>query len=315
MSNKGKFGRAPWENSRYLTSVAYHNWFNRIYNIAITRFEWENLPDTIPERFLEQVLFWQGYAVGFEDKQIGKLVLPAQLAGEFDIWGDPKRVNAYAYNGEYFVQNLTKENSVQLWNNFSRSSDLSTIRAFAMRLTAIDRTIDVNLAAQKCPRVAAATENEKLSVANMMQKIDNYEPWIFLPKNTADAKALRDTFMVLDLTVPYICDKLQAQKRMTWIECLTYLGIEANNNEKAERQLAAELELTLGQTEAMRYSPLCARQEFAEKFNKMFGTNISVEMRSNLQLTRVMDEDFTDADSDMDKKKNLKSTEISEVKL
>lgn len=43
--------RPPWiENAKYFTNVTYSTWFNRLYNIAISRFEWLNLPDTCNEK-------------------------------------------------------------------------------------------------------------------------------------------------------------------------------------------------------------------------------------------------------------------------
>lgn len=283
------FNTPPWESSAHLNRLAYSNWFNRIYNIAITRFKWNDMPEFCKERFVEQVLFWEGMAVGFKDNELGgEIILPAMQSGYFDVFGNPKITRAYSYNGEYTNTDLNQDNSVLLYNNYARTPDLPIIISFAKRLAAIDRTIDLNLKAQKAPRVALANENEKFSVKNMQKQIDNFEPWVYVNKESD----LRNNFQVLDLTSPYICDSLQSLKRGVLNECLTFLGIEANAGEKAERQLAGEIELTLGQTEAYRYSPLCAREEFCEKFNEMFGTNISVEMRSTLQLSRAMDENF-----------------------
>lgn len=291
--------RAPWENSVYLTKRTYSNWFNRIYNIAITRFEWKGLPETIPEDFLERVLFWNGYAVGFKDEAIGPIVLPAVAASSYDIWGNPKLVRAYAYNGEYTVDNLNAMNSVQIWNNAGRTPDLQAVISYAERLARIDRTIDVNLDAQKCPRVAVVKENNRLSVENAIRQVDGFNPWLFINKDND----ISDAFDVLDLTAPFISLELHTLKRQTWNECLSYLGVEANVSDKNERLVSAEATMNMGQIEASRYSPLVSREKFARQFNELFGTNISVEMRSNLQLSRVMREEGLDA------------TEYNEVKM
>ena len=49
-------------DSMYLNNRAYIYQYNRIKELAISRFHWKNLPETIDERFLELTLFEQGMA-------------------------------------------------------------------------------------------------------------------------------------------------------------------------------------------------------------------------------------------------------------
>ena len=58
---------------------------------------------------------------------------------------------------------------------------------------------------------------------------------------------------------------------------------------KAERQFTTEVQMTLGQVEADRLSPLYSRKKFCKDYNRLFGTNISVSMRSQLELTKIME--------------------------
>lgn len=308
--------RPPWiENAKYFTSVTYSTWFNRLYNIAISRFEWLNLPDTCNEKFIEQVLFFNGFMVGYKDTALNSfLIMPCTNNSALDIFGYPAKVNAYGYNG-YMAQNLTpytitlgeeptRADAALLYANYSRCPDLPAVLYFARKLTKIDRTIDVNINVQKTPYIISCGENQRLTVANMFKQVDNFEPAIITTKfyGLNGEKPIN----VMDLTPPFVADKMQTLKRQVYQESLTYLGIEANTSEKAERQVTEELTANMGETESMRQSPLASRKQFCKEFNKIYGTNIDVKFRSDLQLSQIMENGgLTDGELYDDDKNNL----------
>lgn len=308
--------RPPWiENAKYFTSVTYSTWFNRLYNIAISRFEWLNLPDTCNEKFIEQVLFFNGFMVGYKDSALNSfLIMPCTNNSVLDIFGYPAKVNAYGYNG-YMAQNLTpytitlgqeltRADAALLYANYSRCPDLPAVLYFARKLTKIDRTIDVNINVQKTPYIISCGENQRLTVANMFKQVDNFEPAIITTKfyGLNGEKPIN----VMDLKPPFVADKMQTLKRQVYQEALTYLGIEANTSEKAERQVTEELTANMGETESMRQSPLASRKQFCKEFNKIYGTNIDVKFRSDLQLSQIMENGgLTDGELYDDDKNNL----------
>ena len=308
--------RPPWiENAKYFTSVTYSTWFNRLYNIAISRFEWLNLPDTCNEKFIEQVLFFNGFMVGNKDTALNSfLIMPCTNNSVLDIFGYPAKVNAYGYNG-YMAQNLTpytitlgqeptRADAALLYANYSRCPDLPAVLYFARKLTKIDRTIDVNINVQKTPYIISCGENQRLTVANMFKQVDNFEPAIITTKfyGLNGEKPIN----VMDLKPPFVADKMQTLKRQVYQEALTYLGIEANTSEKAERQVTEELTANMGETESMRQSPLASRKQFCKEFNKIYGTNIDVKFRSDLQLSQIMENGgLTDGELYDDDKNNL----------
>lgn len=308
--------RPPWiENAKYFTSVTYSTWFNRLYNIAISRFEWLNLPDTCNEKFIEPVLFFNGFMVGYKDTALNSfLIMPCTNNSVLDIFGYPAKVNAYGYNG-YMAQNLTpytitlgqeptRADAALLYANYSRCPDLPAVLYFARKLTKIDRTIDVNINVQKTPYIISCGENQRLTVANMFKQVDNFEPAIITTKfyGLNGEKPIN----VMDLKPPFVADKMQTLKRQVYQEALTYLGIEANTSEKAERQVTEELTANMGETESMRQSPLASRKQFCKEFNKIYGTNIDVKFRSDLQLSQIMENGgLTDGELYDDDKNNL----------
>ena len=67
-----------------------------------------------------------------------------------------------------------------------------------------------------------------------------------------------------------------------WNEALTYLGISNVTIEKKERLISDEVARANGGTIASRYSPLEARKDACEKIREMFGTEISVTFRDDI---------------------------------
>lgn len=267
MSRKKK----TWE-SAYLNNRTYLMYYNRLLELAINMFEWKGLPTSVDDRFIELTLVSDGYAVYFNDEVLGNLCLQCMIGGNLDVYRIPIERTAYAING-YQVR-LTSEDSVIIFNNYTHTNCLLDIEMYARRLYEIERTIDVNVIAQKTPLIIRADENQRLTLKNLYMQYDGNEPFIF-----GDKQLDMDGIKVLKTDAPYTADKLNILKRQIWNEALTYLGIENSNTEKKERLISDEVTTNLGAVEAQRFCRLNARRQAAEKINAMFGTNITVDYR------------------------------------
>lgn len=265
---RSNFGESAKENNRN-----YMRYLERITELAISRYQWEGLPDTVNERYLEKRLFETGAVVYFNDEEIGNLCLDCLLQGNFDVYGYPIDRRAYSSYNNY-NRALTNEDSVIIFNNYLRTPGLLDAQVFAKRLWDLDRIIDVNARAQKTPVLVKGTEKERLTLLNLYKEFDGNAPVIF-----GDKSLSTDSITVLRTDAPYVADKLYTLKTQIWNECLMWLGIDTANAVKKERLISDEVEKGNGATIANRYSGLAAREEAAEKINAMFGTSISVHYR------------------------------------
>lgn len=267
----GRGKKAKWE-SALLNNRTYLQYYNRLLELAINMYEWKNLPDTVDERFLELTLFSDGMAVYFRDEILGDLCLQTMIGGNLDVYRIPMERTAYAANG-YQVR-LDPANSVIIFNNYTHTNSMLDIEMYARRLYNIERTIDVNVNAQKTPVMVIGSEAQRLTLKNLMMQYDGNEPFIY-----GDDKLNVNALGVLRLDAPYVADKLNILKRQIWNEALTYLGIENSNTEKKERLVTDEITSNLGGVEAQRFCRLNARRKAADQINAMFGTNITVDFR------------------------------------
>lgn len=266
-----------FDESMVLNNLTYRQYLNRLTELAISMFEWKNLPDTVDARYLELHLFETGCMVYFKDEVIGDLCLDCIVNGRLDVYGNPLLRRAYSGYNNY--QKLLKyNNSVIIWNNYLHSNSILDVEMFARRLYNIDRIIDINANAQKTPVLVLGNEKQRLTLLNLYKEYDGNAPFIFGDKNL-DINALK----ALSTNAPYVCDKLYQLKTQIWNEALTYLGISNINIQKKERLITDEVTRNQGGTIASRYSRLETRRQAVKKINEMFGTNIEVNYREDFQ--------------------------------
>lgn len=268
----------PFNESAKLNRLSFDFYFDRLKELAISMFEWENLPDSMDERFLEMTLFEDGQAIVFRDDVMGMLGLQVMIGGPLNVYRVPINRRAYAVNG-YQNPDLTPENSVIVFNNMLRTNSYRDVMFFARKLYEVDRAIDVNVKGQKTPKVILCDENERLTMLNLFMKYDGNQPFIFGTKNL-DLKSIQ----TLDTSSPYLSDKLYQLKTQIWNEALTYLGISNVNFNKKERLVSDEVLRNSGSTVSSRYTRLNMREKAADEINRMFGTDIRVKYREDVQL-------------------------------
>lgn len=262
--------------SAYMNNITYMQYYNRLTELALSMFEWQNLPKTVDQRFIEMCLFSDGMCVFFEDEVLGYLGLRCMIGGKLNVYQIPTDRRAYATNG--YQKELDGTNSVIIFNNYLHTNSMLDVEMFSKRLYNLDRAIDVNANAQKTPVLIQCDESQRLTMKNLYKQYEGNEPFIFGSKGL-DANGLK----VLQTGAPYVADKLYELKTQIWNEALTYLGISNINVVKKERMITDEVTRNQGGTVASRYSRLESRRQACKQINEMFGLNIWVDYREDFQ--------------------------------
>lgn len=262
--------------SAYMNNRTYMQYYDRLTELALSMFEWENLPKTVDQRFLEMCLFSDGMCVFFEDEVLGYLGLRCMIGGKLNVYQIPTDRRAYATNG--YQKELDGTNSVIIFNNYLHTNSMLDVEMFSKKLYNLDRAIDVNANAQKTPVLIQCDESQRLTMKNLYKQYEGNEPFIFGSKGL-DANGLK----VLQTGAPYVADKLYELKTQIWNEALTYLGISNINVVKKERMITDEVTRNQGGTVASRYSRLESRRQACKQINEMFGLNIWVNYREDFQ--------------------------------
>lgn len=282
MGRNPNMGDKEFWQSGQMNNRLYAHYYNYLTELAISMFEWKNLPDTVDERYMELCLFSQGQAIFFKDEILGFLCLNNAVQGKFNVYRIPIRRRAYAANGYNKV--LTDKNSVIIYNDYLRHNSMLAVRNYAEMLYDIDQTIRVNARAQKTPVLIACDESERMTMLNVYQKYDGNQPVIY---GTKELKG--NTLTVLKTDAPDNTKNLYELKTKYFNEALTYLGISNINIQKKERLVADEVSRMVGGTIASRYQRLEMRRKACEEINKMFGLELECNYR----------EDFREADDEI----------------
>lgn len=261
---------STFDSSFAYNQVTFIDYYQRLMELAISCYKWQ-LPNTIDERFLEIGLFERGNMLFFYDEALDiDLCLPSINGGQLDIYNIPINREAYANNG--YRYKTTNANSVLVFNNMLMAPHSPMISNYARRLYEIDRTIDVNVKAQKTPVLIKCDENELLSMKNLYMQYDGNAPVIY-----GDNSLKMDSINVLRTDAPYMADKLYTLHNNIWNEALTYLGIPNVSIQKKERLISDEVLRGQGGTLASKNSGLKMRQKACELYNEMRGTDYWVE--------------------------------------
>ena len=263
MNKLGKVKNREFWESASMNNATFMQYYRRLVEIAVSQFKWLNVPDTIDTRYLELVLFSQGKAVFFKDEELGFLALRCTVNGGFNVYRIPKGRMAYADNG--YKMPLNEEDSVIIYNNFLRTSSMLDTEMYSKRLYNIDRSIDVNVNAQKTPILIQCDEDQRLTMKNAYMKYEGNEPVIYGEKNVNP-----NGIKVFTTGAPYVAGQLYDLRCNIWNEALTLRGINNVANEKRERMNEREINANLGAVMAYRNSFIKARKQGCEQINRMF---------------------------------------------
>ncbi len=253
----------------------YDYYFMRLSNIAVSVFEWKNLPDTVDARFLEMSIFRNGMCLFFKDPVIGFLALPCAIGGKLNVYNIPTMRRAYAANGYYAMRD--ESDSVIIYHNYFHDVPTWDVEMFAQRLAEFQRTIDVNVGAQKTPVLLACDDDQKASVENAYLSYTGNTPVI-----VANKAMNPNAIAVLKTDAPFVADAIEELRVQVWNDAMSYLGVSNVNVTKKERLITDEVQRNMGGVLASRNSPLQMRRQAAEEINKMFGLNIEVEYREDI---------------------------------
>lgn len=262
--------KSGFNESLLLNNSSFSYYFNYLKSLYCTSIKTYNLPDTIDEKYINLAFFDEGKCLFFKDDVLGYLGLRSADGGELSVYNIPSERHVVTANG--YTNNLDADNSVIVYANYLRRPPILDITNFALRLANIERTIDVNVNAQKTPIMILCREEERLTMKNWYMKYEGNEPFIF-----ADKSFNTDEIKVLNTEAPYVAENLFNLKEKIMREAMEYIGITAQFTDKKERLITGELQSSQGAAFGSRFIRLQSLNEGYERFNKMFGTNIYAE--------------------------------------
>lgn len=259
------------------TTLTYNDILIRLSLLAKTVFKWEGLPNGIDEKQLERYLFTEGRCMFYKDEKVGWIVTKYTETDGRNFREEPTKVKPVSINDDLLDQKERepRKDCVLILNNDDEYPTGRTIMMYAARLTEMQRTIDINIHAQKTPVLIKASDKTRLSAKQIYKQWSGFEPLIITDKNLADGVALE----VLNIAAPVVFDKLTIEKNKLWNECMTFLGINNANMDKRERLVDDEVQANNEQIGYSAEVMLKSRQAAAKAMSELCGCEITVNLR------------------------------------
>lgn len=285
-------------DSALVNDLTFTDYLNRFKKVALSVFEWVNLPKSMNAQWLEKCLYYNGMATLLKDKNYGFINTNCCSNGKLNIYGLPTNLNCYSFeyqtNRKLYTGLMTELTEAQkeareyyecilVQNNWDRTPTAGSMELFALRLYEAERTADVNIKAQKTPVMVLVDEEQRLLMENLYNQYDGNRPFIFGDKKQLGSDVLR----AIKTDAPFIADKIIDYKKEIWNEALTFLGINNIMVDKKERLITDEANSNNELINLNLQSYLAPRQEACRQFNEKFGftgtdKEISVRVRSDL---------------------------------
>ena len=280
-------------DSMEINDRTYTDYLNRFRRIALSMFEWVNLPKSMNSRYLELCLYFNGKAALLKTKKYGFINTKCAGTGYVNIYGLPTKLNCFSYDFNeqrdlYIGLNPVNENDeysecILVQNNWESIPTVSSMELFAFRLYEASRVCDVNITSQKTPVLLVADETQRLFLENLYQQYNGNQPFIFGDKDQLG----ENTIKCINTQAPYVADKITEYKKEIWNEALTFLGVNNIMLEKKERLVTDEANSNNELINLNLESFLAPRLEACRQFNEKYGLTgtdkeISVRVRSDL---------------------------------
>lgn len=280
--------------------VVAQNVFFRLMDVALNRYTFTGLPDTVSERVILQSLFAYG-CVCFFEKNGSLLALPSAPCGDgWNIYGEPLAAWVFARNGNLneevplyvdggFNSNLLTQGSlatprkgqpkgVLVWESLSRYPLINETLFYSDRIADSLRTIDINRKWLKRPFIPVGEDSIIPSIVKMLNSIEENDD--IIPVDTGVMDIEKFDMKPVDVTPDMISSVVSLCE---WYEnkYREICGIENNTqvDKKGENLIQAEVDTNNQFTDLSLDRILPVMEHNLETVNKVFGTSIGVERR------------------------------------
>ena len=258
---------------------------SQMLNKTITIFKYGNLPETITEKDIEIITQVNGYSIWKEVD--GKLyVFYGSLGGEPNPYYLPTIAiianPALRYNASLKID----EECVVMLNDYLYTGLMPLFNKYGSLLTEAEISLKYAIINARVPALLQSdNDNTYKSAKEFFTKIENGDGYgIIASKEFFEGIKSQDFYKQ-----PYIKDLIES---IQYIKASWYNEIGLNSQFNMKREAINSAEVTLN--EDILYPAvdvmLQCRKKAVEKINKMFGTNITVELNSVWEQNKIQED-------------------------
>ena len=284
---------AEYENNRQWQDV-----FNRLVSIVTNIYEWDGLPDTCDQYFLETILLWQAQAcIIYDEKKGGFLSLPSTPASKMNVYYQNTYWRAYSLGYSQKFLALTKWNKdiytkatpfidetetlpigCVCSDNIMSYPLIETVQIYTDKLVDVLRAIDVKVKQLKLGFIIETDEESKTAIQQAVHDVDKNVLAVYARRDIA--KVMKESKSINTGSTPMELETLWKAYDNIMSAFLTAFGINnLNTADKKERLLTDEVNSNNEQIALNAAYRLDQRLHFCENLNSVFGTNATCRIR------------------------------------
>lgn len=269
-------------------------WSWKLLNICLDIFEYENLPESLPNREIESNLMLTGHCFIFPYK--GELVTTVTSIYGFDKYYNPtKATYAQAVLGSR--SNINIEDYAIIYNSSLRDnvlniksdgSLLTFIQRYARQLADIESTINIYMTNMRLTSIPVATnDNIKGSIRKFFDMLSLGKKEIVV--DTPIIESFRQVDITTKHTNDTLTDLLLCRDKILEM-FYRDIGVKFRNNKRAnmtESEVESDNQVLLISLDDM----LKQRERGIAEVNNKYGTNITVSINERFKVKEVVNND------------------------
>ena len=249
-------------------------------------FKYEGLPDSIPQKWLENYLLVNGSCVWIETEK-GLIVTRAGIGGKPDEYYIPTQcIVTNPYIQQEYNRTYTRDvDCVLMVNDTYAQGLLPLLKKYCALMVEADVSMNINCVMSRgTVLLSAIDDNTKDSARLWIKNLVSGDLGVigetpFLAANQEQDLTV-NKLSGADQTITNLIEYKQYLKAGLYNE----LGLQSNYNMKREAINSNESQLTEDELHPLLDNMLKERQDALEKVNAMFGTNISVSFNSAWEI-------------------------------
>ena len=263
--------------------LRYSTYFDILLNTLLEMFEYDGLPDTIPQRFLE--LYLHTYGNVFVSKINGDLYATGgTLSGEIDAYGLGTDAIAVCPVGQ--AQGKRDIDIVYGINNSTASPDM-LVYWIAHLLQENDNSLEHTIIYSRLlPIPVVRDEKEKAAFDELIDTLIKGDLKAFASKNLL-ADELEQALQTINLSDANKVDKLQYLSRFAddiLKKFYNFYGQPINSQNKSAQSISDEIHGMDSVSFIIPIQMLKCREKMCEDINRIFGLNVSVKFSTTWAL-------------------------------
>lgn len=257
-------------------------------------FKYSGLPETIPQKWLENLLLVNGACVWVKTEEDGLFVNKAAPGGDLDIYYIPRNiniVNPYAKGLKEGVPYKRNENCILMLNDTYAQGVIPLLNKYINLLIESDLSQKIAVIMSRASIILSSADEKtkqsaELFIKHLIEgKLDIIGETPFLVGNQDRPLTINQLTHAND-TITQLIEFHQYIKASLYND----LGLQSNYNMKRESINSNESQLNEDQLHPLIDNMLAERKEALVMVNKMYGTNISVEFNSAWEVNEIQEE-------------------------